>query len=133
MNVFARDRLGLMRFYATLLGFAEVPQWSSPIFGCLDAGGVMLGFHAEQAYGLLDVADRRPATSTVNVYATFELPEVASVDRSVAHAIELGATLIKPQYRTYYDSYQAVLADPEGNVFRLNHELAGKSLGSNLT
>jgi predicted enzyme related to lactoylglutathione lyase len=123
VNVFARDHIVLMRFYAALLGFAEVAQWSSPIFGCLDAGGVILGFHADKAYDLLDVVDRKPTRPTVNVYATFELPDVAAVDRTVERAIELGAQLVKAQYRTYYHSYQAVLADPEGNVFRLNHEL----------
>ncbi len=36
-------------------------------------------------------------------------------------AVEAGATLIKPPYTTYYNWYQAVLMDPEGNVFRINH------------
>jgi predicted enzyme related to lactoylglutathione lyase len=123
VNVFARDHRALMRFYADLLGFSELEQWRSAIFGCLDAGGAILGFHAEQAFELLAVADRKPRTPAINVYATFELANVAAVDAGVERAVALGATLIKPQYRTYYDSYQAVLADPEGNVFRLNHEL----------
>ena len=35
-------------------------------------------------------------------------------------ALEAGATLIKPPYVTYYNWYQSVLLDPEGNVFRIN-------------
>jgi hypothetical protein len=27
---------------------------------------------------------------------------------------------VKPPYTTYYNWYQAVLLDPEGNVFRIN-------------
>jgi predicted enzyme related to lactoylglutathione lyase len=123
VNVFAHDHRTLMRFYAELLGFPELLQWRSPIFGCLDAGGVILGFHAEQAYELLGVAERKLTAPGVNVYATFELADVAAVDLGVERAKALGAKIIKAQYRTYYDSYQAVLADPEGNVFRLNHEL----------
>jgi len=35
-------------------------------------------------------------------------------------ALEAGATLVKPPYVTYYNWYQSVLLDPEGNVFRIN-------------
>jgi hypothetical protein len=38
-------------------------------------------------------------------------------------AVAKGATLVKPPYKTYYNWYQAVLLDPEGNVFRINHML----------
>ena len=31
-----------------------------------------------------------------------------------------GLPLVKPPYVTYYHWYQAVLLDPEGNVFRIN-------------
>ena len=119
INMFARDHRLLMQFYAALLGFHEVAQWTSPIFCCLDAGGVNLGFHAQQAYDLLALAPRKPQTETVNVYATFELPDTAAVDLGVERAVALGAAIIKPTYRTYYDSYQVVLADPEGNVFQI--------------
>ena len=47
-------------------------------------------------------------TPGVDVYATFELSNVAAVDLGVERAKTLGAEMIKPQYRTYYDSYQAV-------------------------
>ncbi len=35
-------------------------------------------------------------------------------------AVANGATLIKEPYVTYYNWYQSVLLDPEGNVFRIN-------------
>ena len=47
----------------------------------------------------------------------------ADVDTCVPRAVEAGATLIKAPYTTYYNWYQAVLLDPEGNVFRINFML----------
>ena len=123
LNLFARDIEALAGFYARLLGFAEVEALRSPIYRCLDAGGTLLGFNAEAAYDLLDLADRKPRTPAVTAYATFELDSVAAVDAGVDLARQLGSSLIKPPYRTYYNAYQAVLADPENNVFRLNHDL----------
>jgi predicted lactoylglutathione lyase len=43
------------------------------------------------------------------------------VDELTPKAVSLGAKLVKPPYKTYYNWYQAVLLDPEGNVFRINH------------
>mgnify|MGYP001987204718 CR=1 FL=1 len=43
------------------------------------------------------------------------------VDRFVPKAIAAGARLVKEPYTTYYNWYQAVLLDPEDNVFRINH------------
>ncbi|NAT60930.1 glyoxalase, partial [Pseudomonas syringae pv. actinidifoliorum] len=34
-----------------------------------------------------------------------------------------GADTIKEPYLTYYNWYQAVLLDPEGNIFRINFML----------
>ncbi|PYD84206.1 glyoxalase, partial [Pseudomonas syringae pv. pisi] len=41
-------------------------------------------------------------------------------DRLVPVAVAQGAKLIKEPYLTYYNWYQAVLLDPEHNVFRIN-------------
>ncbi len=51
------------------------------------------------------------------------MSEQAEVDRLVPLAVEQGATLIKAPYLTYYNWYQAVLLDPERNVFRINYML----------
>ncbi|MBL8382165.1 MAG: glyoxalase [Burkholderiales bacterium] len=122
-NLLARDIDALAGFYAGLLGYPEVAALRSPIFRCLDAGGVLLGFNAWAAYDLLGMSDRVPDRPATAAYATFELDSAAAVDACVERARQLGATLVKAQYRTYYHAYQAVLADPEGNVFRLNHDL----------
>jgi len=123
LNLIARDIDALANFYARLLGFAEVAALRSPIFRCLDAGGVLLGFNAGAAYELLGLNDRVPDRPVTSAYATFELESVAALDAGVVRARELGATLVKVPYQTYYHAYQAVLADPEDNIFRLNHDL----------
>jgi predicted enzyme related to lactoylglutathione lyase len=41
----------------------------------------------------------------------------AATERAVAN----GARLLHEPYETYYGAWQSVLADPDGNVFRINH------------
>jgi predicted enzyme related to lactoylglutathione lyase len=125
VNVFSRDPERLASFYTALFGFAEIAGHRSPIYRCLDAGGVELGFNADKAYDLLGLGDRRTrGDRTVSVYATFEVASSAAVDALAARAAELGGDILKSPYDTYYNARQAVLADREGNVFRVNHRLA---------
>jgi predicted enzyme related to lactoylglutathione lyase len=123
VNLFARDPSGLAGFYAAVFGFPEVVADRSPIFHCLQAGAVRLGFHADAAYDLLDLAGRRPTDSGVTCYVTVEVAGIAELDALCARAVAHGASLMKPSYLTYYGSRQCVLTDPEGNVFRINHVL----------
>jgi predicted enzyme related to lactoylglutathione lyase len=123
VNLFARDPGSLAAFYASVFGFPEVVPDRSPIFHCLQAGAVRLGFHAGKAYDLLDLADRRPNDRGVTCYVTVEVASVAELDALCARAVGHGALLVKPSYLTYYGSQQCVLTDPESNVFRINHVL----------
>lgn len=126
VNLFARDIEALSAFYAELLGFGEIESHRSPIYRCLDAGGTELGFNALKAYELLGLDGRQPATgeqAPVTGYFTFEMASVADVEDTARRAVELGGSVMKPPYRTYYNAWQAVLCDPEGNVFRLNHRM----------
>jgi len=126
-NIFSRDIVALSAFYGALFGFEELAVHRSPIYRCLDAGGMELGFNDFKAYDLLGLAARCPGDplpAPTITYLTFELGSVAEVDARSARAKVLGGTVIKPGYTTYYYSWQAVLSDPEGNVFRLNHRIA---------
>ncbi|MEH3085216.1 MAG: VOC family protein [Xylophilus ampelinus] len=119
VNVFARDIEALSGFYQRVFGFAEIAAIRSPIFRGLDTGRSSLGFNAHEAYGLLQVdepADPRGAKFLLNI----DVDSAAEVDRMVPVAVSHGAQLVKPPYATYYGWYQAVLLDPEGNVFRIN-------------
>ena len=120
VNVFARDIEALSGFYQRVFDFPEVEAIRSPIFVGLDAGTCCIGFNAPDAYELLHLAEHCD-TSGCKFLLNIDVDSPAEVDRMVPIAVEAGATLIKPPYTTYYNWYQAVLMDPEGNVFRINH------------
>lgn len=119
VNVFARDVVALSGFYQRVFGFPEIEAIRSPIFRGLDTGKSSLGFNALDAYELLQLSafsDTRGIKFLLNI----DVDSQAEVDRMVPIAVAAGATLVKPPYVTYYHWYQAVLLDPEGNVFRIN-------------
>lgn len=122
VNIFARDIEALSRFYIDLFGFEEIPAIRSPIFRGVATGKSCLGFNALDAYGLLKLDDYAE-TKGVKFLLNIDVDTAEEVDRLVPIAVAKGATLIKEPYKTYYDWYQAVLLDPEGNVFRINKML----------
>lgn len=119
VNIFARDIVALSGFYSELFGFPEIEKIRSPIFRGLDTGQSCLGFNAHDAYGLLMLAEQAD-TRGVKFLLNIDVDSNQEVDRMVPIAVRLGAKLVKPPYTTYYNWYQAVLLDPEGNVFRIN-------------
>ncbi len=122
VNVFARDVVALSGFYQRVFGFPEVEAIRSPIFRGLDTGRSSLGFNALDAYELLHLSEFSD-TRGVKFLLNIDVDSREDVDRRVPVAVAAGATLVKPPYETYYHWYQAVLLDPEGNVFRINHML----------
>jgi predicted lactoylglutathione lyase len=122
VNVFARDIVALSGFYADLFGFTEIESIRSPIFRGLDTGKSCIGFNAPQAYELLGLGEYAGSTG-VKFLLNIDVAEQSEVDRLVPLALANGATLIKAPYLTYYNWYQAVLLDPEQNVFRINFML----------
>ena len=123
VNIFARNIEALSGFYGSVFGFADIPAIRSPIFVGLSTGQSCIGFNARDAYGLLNLADQAD-TAGVKFLLNIDVGSEAEVDRLIPIAIERGAVLVKPAYRTYYNCYQAVLLDPEQNVFRINHVLS---------
>ena len=123
VNIFARDIEALSGFYRDLFGFIEIPEIRSPIFIGLDTGRTCIGFNAPDAYGLLNLGEHA-GSSGVKFLLNIDVESVEEVDRLVPVAVERGAVLVKAPYKTYYDWYQAVLLDPEQNVFRINYMLS---------
>jgi predicted enzyme related to lactoylglutathione lyase len=124
VNLFAQDIDKLSAFYTKVFGFPELVSHRSPIYRCLDAGGVELGFNAEKAYELLGLADRKPAgRPTLRAYFTIEVGSREAVDDAVWPVERHGGRLLKGPYASYYNAWQAVFEDPEGNVFRVNHRM----------
>jgi len=119
VNLFARDLDSLFGFYADLFELPEAVEQRSPIFRSLDAGGTAIAFNGFEAYGLLNLEP--PAASTgPSFMLTFEVAVHAADDALTKRATERGAASVKPPYSTAYGSRQAVLRDPEGNIFRIN-------------
>ena len=121
-NLFCRDVDAQFAFYADVLGAGELHAHRSPIYRALAVGDAELGFNAWPAYALLGLSARQPAPTdrspaTVG-FATFQLARPADVDGAVARARAAGC-IVKPPFATYYAQWQAVVADPEDNVFRL--------------
>jgi uncharacterized glyoxalase superfamily protein PhnB len=123
VNVFAGDIAALSHFYKDLFGFAEILSRRTEIYRVLVAGEIELGFNSYAAYDLLELADRRASTvRPTTVYCTFDLSQEASLEEVVSRAVALGAKVVKQIYRTHYNSEQAVLEDPEMNIFRVNQK-----------
>jgi len=115
----AGDHLALADFYRNAFGFVEVEAVRSPIFTALRTPTVVLGFHHDDAYELLGLDQRRGAVGG-GVHVTFDVGSAADVDAMAPTLQELGAQLIKGPFTTYYQARQMVMADPEGNVFRVS-------------
>ncbi|MFD1703375.1 VOC family protein [Methylopila henanensis] len=122
VNIFAQDVEKLSGFYRDVFGFEEIEEIRSPIFVGLRTGQSNLGFNAPDAYDLLQLSEFKDPTG-VNFLLNFDVESVGDVDRMTPLAVGLGARLIKPPYKTYYNWYQSVLLDPEENVFRINKML----------
>jgi predicted enzyme related to lactoylglutathione lyase len=123
VNIFARDIEALSGFYKSVFGFTEIASIRSPIFVGLDTGRSCIGFNAQDVYGLLNLGEYANPTG-VKFLLNIDVDSSDDVDRLVPVAVATGAVLVKPPYKTYYDWYQAVLLDPEQNVFRINHMLS---------
>ena len=124
-NLLCQDIEAQLQFYQALLHLPEAPGTRSAIYRAVETEHFQLGFNAPEAYALLGLADRQPGATlpsprSVTGYATFMLDMPDAVDAASEKAKALGGQIIKPHYATYYGQWQAVLADPEDNVFRVS-------------
>ncbi|MBN8492805.1 MAG: VOC family protein [Burkholderiales bacterium] len=123
LNLLSRDPAAQMAFYAALFGFEEITASRSPIYRVLDTGDSELGFNAPEARALLALPDAPPPMAEgllpTTAFGTFMLDTHAEVDALAARAQALGGRVLKAPFVTYYRQWQAVLADPEGHVFRI--------------
>lgn len=123
VNLFCRNIEAQLAFYQALLGLPEAVHSRSPICRAIETEHFQFGFHAPPAYGLLSLGDRTPepkSAAPVTGYATFMLDTPADVDQAARHVVTLGGRVVKAPYASYYQQWQAVLADPEDHVFRVS-------------
>lgn len=122
-NLLCRDMQAQFDFYRAVLGLPEAKASRSPIYRALETPDFQFGFNAAPAYGLLGLADRQPAADErvpVVAYATLMLDGPGAVDAAVQAAQHASGRVVKAPYATYYGQWQAVLADPEDNIFRVS-------------
>lgn len=119
VNIFAQQLEPLAAFYSDLLGLEEIVDSRSPIFRGFRCGETSLGISASDAYELLGLTE--PTGGGERNLITFDVGSPAEVERLTKVAEGMGAAVVKAPFETYYGWYQAVLRDPEGNPFRLNH------------
>ncbi|MGV9799774.1 VOC family protein [Mycobacterium sp. NPDC003449] len=119
-SVITDDIVSLSEFYGTVFGLDEVIELRSDHFRGLHLGETILGFSAPAAYSLLNLKPAENPSGTDH-FLTFEVADDGAVDALTERAVTAGAQCIKPPNRTYYGAWQAVLIDPAGNAFRINH------------
>jgi predicted enzyme related to lactoylglutathione lyase len=119
VNVFAKDMIALANYYQTLFDLEEITASRSEYFRGFETGGCCIGISSSDAYELVSLT--KPETQTDTILMTFGAPTREDVDAQCDFAVELGGTVVKPPFETYYGWYQAVLRDPEGNPFRINY------------
>lgn len=122
-NLLCRDIERQFDFYRQLLDLPEAAASRSPIYRAIETGDFQFGFNAPAAYELLGIGERRPDAGapppSVIAYCTLMLATPAAVDRACEAAPGLGGRVLKGPFATYYGQWQAVLCDPEDNVFRV--------------
>jgi predicted enzyme related to lactoylglutathione lyase len=121
VHLFCRDPVALLGFYAALFDAAEDEAARSPTHCALRIGTAELGFTRTDSAALLGLAACLPGDDGIRAFATFEMTEEHEVGRLAARAVELGGRVVSAPHRTWYCSWQLVAADPEGNLFRVDH------------
>ena len=114
------DFVALFEFYRTTFELEEVVELRSDIFRGATVGATTLGFSATVVYEMLGIDEWADARGTTQ-YLTFEAASDDEVGELTERAVANGARLLHDPYETYYGAFQSVLADPDGNVFRINH------------
>lgn len=119
VSLLCRDIVAQAEFYHRLLGFGYLTELESEHFRALQSDGPILGFSGPGAFDLLNIP-HRDLGMTGTTFWTFGVKDEATVDAAVSTAESLGARVVKAPFRTYYGAWQAVLADPEENLFRFS-------------
>jgi predicted enzyme related to lactoylglutathione lyase len=132
ISYFCRDIDALSGFYAAVFGVPFNDAVKSSIYRGLDVFGMRIGFHDQKAYELMNLADRRMTMEPkpVGTYISFAVESKEALEAHLAKALSLGASIIKEPYVSYYNANQVVLSDPEGNMFRISHQMEGRAPGS---
>lgn len=110
------DLANSRRFYEALGFVASSASTETVTF--FDAGGVVLGLFgrkslAEDAH----VADQ--PTGFAGITLAHNCGSEAEVDATLAHAVAVGAKLLKPGQKVFWGGYHGYFADPDGHLWEV--------------
>lgn len=113
----ARDVAMLAQFYVDALGLEEVLSSRDERYREVQGGGCMIGFATQDVRPFINLPEVEPVGTRSIV--TFDVGSIAAVAVTTERALSCGATLVREGQDTHFGQHQAVLSDPEGNIFRL--------------
>jgi uncharacterized glyoxalase superfamily protein PhnB len=114
----ARDVDMLAQFYVDALGLDEVLASRDQRYREVHGGGCMIGFATQTVRPAINLPEIDPVGT--RCVLTFDVGSVAAVAPMAERAAAHGATLLRDGQDTFFGQHQAVLSDPEGNIFRLS-------------
>lgn len=114
----ARDVAALATFYVEGLGLEEVMASRDFRYREVSAGGCMIGFATEAVRPFINLPEE-PASGTRSLLS-FDVGSTADVATAIDRAVAAGAMLVREAIDTHFGQFQAVLRDPEDNIFRLS-------------
>ena len=98
---------------------APVAQCVAPaVLAGMLSGALLVYFIAEPRHSF--AVDNPSNAVTIVVLLGVAMAIAVLVDAAASRAEPLGGGIVKAPYRTYYGDWQAVLRDPENNVFRVS-------------
>lgn len=111
------DLVAATAFYQRL-GFAKSESASQDTISFFKAGGVVLSLYPRDAVAE-DIGIEPTGISPGSVTLAQNLPSEADVDDFMAHAVGVGAKLLKPAQKAFWGGYSGYIADPDGHVWEV--------------
>ena len=107
-----------IEFYEHGLGFPKVDSPPEVAFFALNGSWLSL-------YGRESLAEDATVSSSGSGFRGFALAHnvesEVEVDEIVAHAVLVGATLVKPPQKVFWGGYSGYFADPDGYLWEIAH------------
>lgn len=113
------DLVAATNFYQRL-GFTKSESASQPTISFFKAGGVVLALYPRDAVAE-DIGIERAPLGRGNVTLAQNLGSEAEVDAFMAHAVGVGAELLKPAQKVFWGGYSGYISDPDGHVWEVAH------------
>lgn len=111
------DLVAATAFYQRL-GFVKSESASQPTISFFKAGGIVLSLYPRDAVAE-DIGIESTGISPGSVTLAQNLASEADVDDFMAHALGVGAKLLKPAQKAFWGGYSGYIADPDGHVWEV--------------